>query len=193
VLDLAGRGAPVPRSREVIADSNAIAGALEELGLQDGVIKPLIGASGYGVERVTRGSEALALERARARKTMDRVLVQEFVEGIEHGEVAGVFFDDLFSHALRRVPAAGEFRINAQYGGRMEGAQLAPGIVDQMAAVLALLPQPALYARVDGLVCGARFVLMEVEVNEPGLGLHLALGAADRFADALLHRLDRRG
>jgi len=34
-----------------------------------------------------------------------------------------------------------------------------------------------------------RFVLIEVEVNEPGLGLDLAPGAADRFADALLARL----
>jgi hypothetical protein len=34
-----------------------------------------------------------------------------------------------------------------------------------------------------------RFVLMELELNEPGLGLQLAPGAADRFADALLRRL----
>jgi hypothetical protein len=33
-----------------------------------------------------------------------------------------------------------------------------------MAAILALLPRPALYARVDGLVRGTRFTLMEVEV-----------------------------
>jgi hypothetical protein len=31
---------------------------------------------------------------------------------------------------------------------------------------------------------------MEVEVNEPGLGLHLAPGSADRLADAILRRLD---
>jgi hypothetical protein len=30
---------------------------------------------------------------------------------------------------------------------------------------------------------------MELEVNEPGLGLHLIPGAAERFADALLARL----
>lgn len=34
-----------------------------------------------------------------------------------------------------------------------------------------------------------RFVLMEVEVNEPGLGLHLAPGAGDRFAAALVARI----
>ncbi len=33
---------------------------------------------------------------------------------------------------------------------------------------------------------------MELEVNEPGLGMHLVPGAADRFADALLARLGHR-
>jgi hypothetical protein len=58
-----------------------------------------------------------------------------------------------------------------------------------MTDVLAQLPTRPLYARVDGLVHDAGFTLMEVEVNEPGLGLDLVGGAADRFADALLARL----
>jgi hypothetical protein len=37
-----------------------------------------------------------------------------------------------------------------------------------------------------------RFTVMELEVNEPGLGMHLTPGAADRFADALLARLGGR-
>ena len=189
VLDLARRGAPVPRSRDVAARAEAIAAALDELGLRDAVIKPLFGASGFGVERVTRGNEVEALRRATANKTTDRVLVQEFLPEIAGGELAGVFFDGAFSHGLRRVAAAGEFRINSQYGGRMEAATLAPDVIAQMAAVLTLLPEPALYARVDGVVQAGRSVLMEVEVNEPGLGLDHAPGAAERFADALLARV----
>jgi glutathione synthase/RimK-type ligase-like ATP-grasp enzyme len=119
-------------------------------------------------------------------------LVQEFVAGIEQGELAGVFFDGVFSHGLRRLPAPGEFRINAQYGGRMEAVTLPDDVVSVMIAVLGLLPAPALYARVDGLARDGRFTLMEVEVNEPGLGMHLAAGSAERFADALLARLGRR-
>jgi len=38
----------------------------------------------------------------------------------------------------------------------------------------------------------ARGSLMEVEVNEPGLGMDLVPGSAERFADALLARLGRR-
>ena len=147
VLDLGRRGAPVPRSVPVAATPAAIARALETLGIDHAVIKPLIGASGFGVERVVRGREREALERATARKPTDRVLVQEFLPAIAAGELAGVFFDGAFSHGLRRVPAAGEFRINSQFGGRMLAASLSDDVVTAMAAVVALLPERPLYAR----------------------------------------------
>ena len=79
VLDLAQRGAPVPRSRAAVAEPGAVAAAMTALGLHDAVIKPLIGASGFGVERVARGGEAGALARAMARKPTAQVLVQEFL------------------------------------------------------------------------------------------------------------------
>jgi glutathione synthase/RimK-type ligase-like ATP-grasp enzyme len=189
VLDLGALDAPVPRSRLVPAEPEAVAHALVMLGLDEAVVKPAIGASGFGVERVRRGDEPAALARARARKALDVVLVQEFVVGIEHGELAGVFFDGAFSHGLIRVPAPGEFRINSQYGGRMEAVTLPDAVVKQMRGVLALLPAPALYARVDGVANEGCFTLMEVEVNEPGLGMDLVPGSADRFADAILARL----
>jgi glutathione synthase/RimK-type ligase-like ATP-grasp enzyme len=191
VLELGARGARVPRSRLFAATPAAVAGALAALGLDEAVVKPTIGASGFGVERVRRGAEGEALARARARTAMHEVVVQEFVAGIEDGELAGVFFDGVFSHGLRRTPAPGEFRINAQYGGRMEAATLLETVVGQMRAVLALLPAGALYARVDGVAGVAGFTLMEVEVNEPGLGMDLVPGSADRFAAALLARLHR--
>ena len=189
VLDLGARGVPVPRSLEAEATPAALAGALARLGLEEAVIKPLIGASGFGVERVRRGGEAAALDRALGRKSTERLLVQEWLPGIERGELAGVFFDGAFSHGLRRIPAAGEFRVNSQYGGRMEAAALEPAVVRAMTEVLSHVPAPPLYARVDGLARDDGFTLMEVEVNEPGLGLDLVGGAADRFAGALLARL----
>lgn len=71
----------------------------------------------------------------------------------------------------------------------MEAATLSAETVAAMTTVLALLPHRPLYARVDGIARGGRLAVMEVEVNEPALGLHLAPGAADRFAEALLARL----
>jgi glutathione synthase/RimK-type ligase-like ATP-grasp enzyme len=161
VLDLGARGARVPRTLEVAAEPAAVAGALERLGLREAVLKPLIGASGLGVERVSRGDEPAALARAQAAKALDRVLVQELVPGIERGELAGVFFDGAFSHGLRRVPAPGEFRVNSQYGGTMQAETLPDAVVRAMTEVLALVPARPLYARVDGVASDDGFTVME--------------------------------
>lgn len=189
LLDLAARGATLPATAVIAPEPHALAQALRDLGLTDAVVKPTVGASGFGVERVTHGTEADALRRLLGGKAAERLLVQEFVPEIAGGEMAGVFFDGTFSHGLRRVPASGEFRVNAQYGGRMEAAALGAATVDAMQAVLVSLPVAPLYARIDGVMRQGRFVLMEVEVNEPGLGMHHAPGAGERFADALLARL----
>jgi glutathione synthase/RimK-type ligase-like ATP-grasp enzyme len=189
LTELAGRGAPLPAGAVVEADAAALAGALDRLSLTDAVIKPTVGASGVGVERVARGSEAEAIERVRAVTRSPRLLVQEFIAEVGAGEMAGVFFAGAYSHGLRRVPAAGEFRVNSQYGGRTEAAALDAPTIEAMSRVLQTLPAEPLYARIDGVRRGGRFVLMEVEVNEPGLGLHLAAGAADRFAEALVSRI----
>ena len=109
ILDLARNGVHIPRTMEAAAEPAAVAEALSLLRIDEGVIKPLIGASGFGVERVRRGEEAGALARASAHKALDRVLVQEFVHGIDAGEHAGVFFDGVFSHGLRRTAAPANF------------------------------------------------------------------------------------
>ena len=189
LMELAAQGAPIPASRVVDARASAVAGALEELSLTDAVIKPTVGASGVGVARMARGEEVAALSRLRDVSSSSRLLVQEFIAEVAAGELAGVFFDGAFSHGLRRVPAAGEFRVNSQFGGRMEAAALDPATVAAMRDVLRILPSAPLYARIDGVVHRGRFVLMEAEVNEPGLGLHLSPGAGDRFAEALATRL----
>jgi len=189
LTELAARGAPVPTCAIVEADATPVAGALERMSLTEAVIKPTVGASGVGVERIVRGREAEALARFRAATRSPRLLVQEFIPEVTAGEIAGVFFSGTFSHGLRRVPAAGEFRVNSQFGGRMEAAALDGATLEAMSRVLSSLPSEPLYARIDGVHRNGRFVLMEVEVNEPGLGLHLALGAGDRFAAALVARL----
>jgi hypothetical protein len=71
----------------------------------------------------------------------------------------------------------------------MEATTLDGATVAAMRRIVGLLPQEPLYARIDGVSRAEGFVLMEVEVNEPGLGLHLAPESGERFAEALLDRL----
>jgi hypothetical protein len=52
------------------------------------------------------------------------------------------------------------------------------------------MPEPLLYARVNGIVVDGVLHLMELEVNEPGLMLEADVPRGpERFAEAIIHVL----
>ncbi len=181
----AAAGIPTPRSATLSScERSAIEAWMDEHGLERVVVKPAWGASGHGVELVDR--DGLASLGQRWLDDGRHVIVQEFVPAISAGERALVFFGGEFSHALLRSPVPGEFRVNSQYGGSMELAPpVEPTAIEFGEAVMAALRGDAAYARIDVVGRDDDLMLMEVEVNEPALGLHLAPGSAARFAGTL--------
>lgn len=121
-------------------------------------------------------------------------LVQPYLPSLEReGELSLVYFRGELAHAVHKQPAAGDFRVQEQYGGRYEAA--APGEdsiavgAETLAALTAARPleRNPLYARVDlvrdehGEPC-----VIEVELIEPNLFLDVVGDrAADRFAALL--------
>ena len=151
------------------------------------VVKPAWGASGHGVELVDRAEMRAWFGRWASAGDRRPMLVQEFVPEVAAGEVALVYFGGDFSHALLRRPAAGDFRVNGGHGGTTVALDdVDPALIAFGTEVQAALPEPATYARIDVVSTEAGPIVMEVEVNEPGLGLHLAPGSAARFATALV-------
>jgi glutathione synthase/RimK-type ligase-like ATP-grasp enzyme len=190
LLDLGARGVPVPSTHIVRRDPAAVAAAFALTGWDRAVVKPAAGASGHNVRLVERREIDAVLSGLQPDGDADRLVVQEFLPEIrETGELACVFFDGQFSHAFWRRPAPGEFRVNSQYGAWLEPTSPAEATVGRARAVLDALPVTPLYARVDGLPRADAFLLMELELIEPGLALELAEGAADRFAEATIRRL----
>lgn len=188
LLDLQARGVPIPATRVVDNRADAVIAVMKEFGWERAVVKPAVGASGHAVELVQR--ERLA--KGEGLPTGDApVLVQEYMpELAAGGEISCVFFDGVFSHAAVRVPPKGEFRVNSQYGGRVEPVTVSDDLIRQARAALAALDgPPPLYARVDGIMRSGAFVLMELEVNEPGLFLTVTSEGAERFAQATVERL----
>ncbi len=117
------------------------------------------------------------------------MVVQEFLPEIAEGELSLVYFDGVFSHALRKRPPPGEFRSNSRYRPTRT-AETPPGERDvQGAACLATLPAMPLYARVDGVVRDGVLIVIEVEVLEPALFMEFDPPSAERFAEATLKRL----
>lgn len=184
LITLEEAGVRVPRTILVDPrDKGAIERALDQNGWDEAILKPVSGQSGFNVAKISRARPDLWHGEAIAG---DRALLQEFQDDIGAlGDTTLVFFGGVFSHAARRVIAEGEWRANSQYGARVEPVLVSPEIIAQAEAALAVAPGVPVYARVDGLVRGDAFTVMEVELIEPSLYLHLAPGAGERFADAI--------
>ena len=146
-----------------------------------------------GASRVSIGAPGNAAALAEAGRNGE-VLVQPFMPTIADGEVSIMVFDGQVSHAVRKVPADGEFRIHVEYGG---SELLHDPTTDELALVEAALaavptPEPLTYARVD-CVTDAEGVprLMELELIEPSMFLPLAPpDQTDRLLAAVMARLD---
>lgn len=86
------------------------------------VLKPAVGASGEGVRalRLPLGpQEARRVERALAVHP-EGMLLQPFVRSIATaGELSAVFIAGAFSHCVRKIPPAGDFRVQ---GGKVREA-----------------------------------------------------------------------
>jgi len=186
--NLASLGIPAPETVILPAfDEPAIAQWMDQHNLDRVVVKPAWGASGHDVHLVQRIGLKKAANRWHASPDKRPVVVQEFVPQIRDGEHTVVFFGGEFSHALHRSCGPDDFRVNSQYGGTTVVADaFSSDTIDLATSVLATLPIVPTYARIDIVGKGSELRLMEIEVNEPGLGCHLVPESAARFADALL-------
>jgi len=118
------------------------------------------------------------------------VLVQPFVEEVRtRGEWSLIFIDGALTHSVLKRPAADDFRVQSHLGGSTRAEPAPPAVADTARAALRALPAAPLYARLDGVETAAGFLIMEVEVNEPGLFFTHAPAAASTFAEAIRRRL----
>lgn len=163
------------------------------LGWRAVVVKPAISASGYRtkvVDLTSPGAENILLETSQ----FGDHLVQPFMPEIQQsGEVSLIFFDHKFSHAVLKRPRPGEFRVQAEYGGHEVPFAAEPGLVEQARRVLESSGFKLLYARVDGVVVGGEFRLMELELIEPDLFLETWEGSGTTLVNSLVEKLNQHG
>lgn len=166
--DLDAAGAPAiptlwadaPAQRDVDA-------AFEAFDCEALVVKPVVGAGGEGQQVIARG-EILGARASGA------VMIQPFLPAIRgEGEYSFLFFGGVFSHALQKTAAPGEYRIQSIYGGRERpidppAADLALARSCMEAAAQITGERSLLYARVDMVRApGGDLRLMELELIEP--------------------------
>ena len=167
-------------------ESLNLAEALREKSWAKAVIKPRISATAHRTQLV----EAHDAERSQALieelRAGPGVMVQQFMDSIvSEGEWSLMFFAGEFSHAIRKTPKAGDFRVQSDFGGKSQLAEPPADVLEWGAHAVQAVNRP-LYARVDGVVDQDRqFRIMELELIEPALFLAYHSAAPERFADAI--------
>jgi glutathione synthase/RimK-type ligase-like ATP-grasp enzyme len=188
LTELAATGVATVPTRMAEALSNAdLVFAKAAFGTDTLVIKPPISGGADGTFRL---GPADAVPEKVAGKQM---MIQPYQPSIaDEGEYSLFYFGGDFSHAIIKRPAAGDFRVQDQFGGYEEGIT-APGDTKTLAnAALTATSQitrtgPLAYARVDMVRdLDGIFRLMELELIEPSLFLHFAGDGGAAFANAVL-------
>jgi hypothetical protein len=186
--ELAARGAHILPTRFIDAGERVDLDALvRERGWSDAILKPAVSGGAFRTHRFA-AADARALQgELDAILANSGALVQPFATEIAaEGEWSLLFFAGAFSHAAIKTPAAGDFRVQTQFGGVYRAMTPPPSMLAAATAIVATLPTPAAYARIDGLRRGDDFVLMEVEAIEPYLFLPFAPDdAVDKYIAAV--------
>jgi hypothetical protein len=195
--ELEERGVPiVPTEWLEAGNPDLLEALLRERGWGDAVAKPSVSADALRTIRFSAG------DLRRHRHLLGKLaadppfLLQPFLPSIQtEGELSFLYFAGSFSHAVLKLPAEGDFRVQTRHGGRLRKYEPSRGELAQADAVLAALPfsEAPLYARVDVLrrESGGPLLLSELELIEPSLYLAEAPGATERFCAAICSKLSK--
>ena len=182
--ELAEAGVPtvptlwVERASELDLESEMAAHGWEEA-----VVKPVVDLGAKNLRRVRAGEAREALTAVLERQ---QAMIQPFLPSLEaEGELSLTYIEGNLSHAVRKRPAQGDFRVQSIWGGTFAPAKPEAPQVELAERALAQLDDPPLYARID--------LVTDLEGNpaliEPNLYLSTHPAAAARLAAAVLDQL----
>lgn len=182
---LAERGAPVVPTlyTERLTEAD-MARASERFGTDRLVAKPRVSAGAFQTIRWSPGTPHDDGPTGPA-------MIQPYLPDIEiTGEISLIYLGGRFSHAIRKVPRSGDFRVQPEHGAQIARHDPAPDERATAEAVLATIDESLLYARVD-LVrdLSGEAVLMEIELTEPDLYLQYAPAGDAAFTEAVRAQL----
>jgi glutathione synthase/RimK-type ligase-like ATP-grasp enzyme len=192
LLDLQQRGAPVVPTVVLLGGSAAsLDGICDARGWNSMVVKPAVSSGAKGARRGDVGDPVAQAHLDELLAAGD-ALVQEYVPTVvSEGEWSVVLIEGAVAHVLWKRPAAGDYRVQEEWGGSTERIEAPASLVELATRVCDVLPTRPLYARVDVVAIGGQWHVMEVEVTEPSLWLQLAPDTTRRLSDAIGRRVSQ--
>ncbi|WP_295700448.1 hypothetical protein [Lapillicoccus sp.] len=188
LVEIERRGVPTVPTVLIPAESTDVVAQLAECPWDEVVVKPAVGCGGRRVHRGRPDDPALQ-QTARALAEHGDVVVQAFAPQVSQGERSLVFFDGVYSHAVRKVPAEGDYLCHEHHGGSAHFHDADSAELRVALAALACVPAEPAYARVDLINWQDAPVVIELELIEPDLFLRGDPDRIDRLVGVVASRL----
>ena len=155
------------------------------------VVKPVVSANAVDTFRLRAPLEAAQLDELSQTFVDRHWFAQPFVQSVlDDGEVSVFYFDGQLSHAVRKVPKHGDFRVQEEHGGAITPLPLTDDVRRAADRVIQAITPAPFQARVDLVrLHDGSWALMELEMIEPSLYFRTDVRAAGNFADAVERRL----
>jgi glutathione synthase/RimK-type ligase-like ATP-grasp enzyme len=187
LLELCELGFPIiPTSLESKVTKDNIVPLFERFDKGQGIIiKPTIGASSDGIQFLKTPQELQEL-------TTGEWFVQSFQKSIQlQGEFSLFFFNGHYSHAVNKMPKAGEFRSQEEFDSTVTNIQPSEQMRSLGEKVLAKIPVITEYARIDLILSDKdQPQIVELELIEPCLFFKYTKDGAMNFANHILNLLE---
>lgn len=166
------------------ADARTVAQAFDALDAAEIVVKPQVGAGSINTVRLKRNAWS---EADLIAGPPGAAMIQPYLRAIEtEGERSLFWFGGRFSHAIRKVPQAGDWLANVP--GKTSFVAETPPVaaMETAGAARAAAPGELLYVRIDLVLGGdGKWRVIEIEAIEPYLFLDFAPEGAGFFVDAI--------
>ena len=195
LLDLGKRGVNVPHTLvKEINETVSLSNFLKNANCEVGIVKPTISGAAWNtyrfsktnLEEVENKTNALLKERA--------MMIQPFQKSVTvNGELSLMLFGGRYTHAVKKVPKPGDFRVQDDHGGKVflhEATKEEIQFAEKAVYACSTLP---VYARVDIVRDNfGNLSLMELELIEPELFFRFYPKSAEVFAEELAKRITLR-
>ncbi len=195
LLELEGEGIAIaPTIWFGPGDEASIEDIMQERGWGRAFLKPAIAASARGTLRFANDREGIAAATKHLSRMLDngeRMLMQPYLSSVEtEGEYSIILFDGAFSHGVQKIPVAGDYRVQDDYGASDRPWRPSDDDISLAKGILRAVDENLLYARVDFLRGDTGLLLLnELELVEPSLFFRHSETAANVLADAICKRI----
>lgn len=158
------------------------------------IVKPIISGSGDNSWTIAPDTAIESQQRFDWLNREIGMMIQPVAKQIQtEGEYSLVFYAGKYSHAVLKKPGGDSIFVHEERGGSIQLIEAPESFITQASRALhtaqeitGIMP---VYARVDGLRDGDKFILMELECVEPEMYFTRSPHAAERFVSVILEAI----